>query len=141
MFTARIALARRDLIKADRAATQAVDMYTAARDRSPLRIRALSLLAAIRQQRGDVDAAKRYAREAVEAAQDVSRGFMHSEWVGSALLAQASVLRAQGDTQQARTAAAEAREHLLASVGAGSPAAKEAEALIEALGAPPPAAR
>jgi eukaryotic-like serine/threonine-protein kinase len=136
MFTARIALARRDLIKADHAATQAVDMYTAARDRSPLRIRALSLLATIRQQRGDVDSAKRYAREAVEAAQDVSRGFMHSEWVGSALLAQASVLRAQGDTQPARTAATEAREHLLASVGAGSPAAKEVETLIEALGAP-----
>jgi tetratricopeptide (TPR) repeat protein len=134
MFTARIALARRDLMKADRAATEAVEMYAAARDRSPLRIRALSLLASIRQQRGDLDSARRYAKEAVDAAQELSRGFMHSEWVGSALLAQAAVLRAQGDAGQARTLAGEAREHLVASAGPGAPVTKDAEALVEALG-------
>ena len=97
---------------------RAVEMYEAAPDRNLLLIRTLSLLATARQAAGGGVAARADAARAVELAREATKGFPHSEWLGSALLAQSEVHKAQGDLDAARAMALEARAQLDASVGA-----------------------
>ena len=96
---------------------RAVKMYEAAPDRNLLVIRALSMLATAQQAAGDGAAARATAARAVEQAREATKGFAGSEWLGSALLAQSEVHKAQGDLDAARAMALEARSQLAASVG------------------------
>jgi ATP/maltotriose-dependent transcriptional regulator MalT len=113
----KIALLRHKRADAVAHLERAVKMYEAAPDRNLLVIRALAMLATAQQAAGDGAAARATAARAVERAREATQGFTHSEWLGSALLAQSEVHRAQGEGEAARAMAAEARAQLEASLG------------------------
>jgi len=112
----------------------AIAVYVAAKDRNVDRIRAaapLRSLLGLRPQLGDHAAAQGHAGEAIESARAATRGFAQSEWLGSALLAQAIVLQAQGETARSKTLATEALEQLQESAGNDAPPTRESRALLQ----------
>jgi serine/threonine-protein kinase len=133
---ARAALARDDLPRARALLRSAMTVYDAAPDRSPGRTRALTLLARVEVRQGELAAAQQHATEAEQAARRISAGFAHSEWIGSALLAQGIVASARGDNAAAVTTLRDALEHLRRSAGDAAPATRETEALLARLQAP-----
>ena len=130
---ARAALARDDLPRARALLRGAMAKYDAAPDRSPGRTRALTLLARVEARQGELPAAQGHASEAVQAARLIAAGFTTSEWIGSALLAQAIVALAQGDTAAATAMLRDALEQLRDSAGDTAPATREAQALLARL--------
>ncbi|HSW27593.1 MAG TPA: protein kinase [Burkholderiaceae bacterium] len=130
---ARAALARDDLPRAYALLRGAMAKYDAAPDRSPGRSRALALLARVEARQGELPAAQGHASDAVQAARLIAAGFTTSEWIGSALLAQAIVALAQGDSAAATTMLRDALEQLRDSAGDTAPATREAQALLARL--------
>jgi serine/threonine-protein kinase len=126
-------LSRGDAAGARAALEGSVARYEAAPDRNLNVVRALSALAGAQQRAGDAASARATAATAVETARRAAVGFGTSEWLGSALLAQAGVLADQGDREGARAAVEEARRQLLASAGTHSPSLARAEALAKGL--------
>ncbi|HEY6513836.1 MAG TPA: protein kinase, partial [Burkholderiaceae bacterium] len=130
---ARSALARDDLPRARALLRGAMAKYDAAPDRSPGRTRALTLLARVEARQGELPAAQGHAGDALQAARQIAAGFTSSEWIGSALLAQAIVALAQGDSAAATTMLRDALEQLRDSAGDSAPATREAQALLARL--------
>jgi len=95
----------------------------------PNRMRALTLLARARLQQGDATAALASARDAVAQARTALTGFSHSEWLGSALLAEGMAMRSLGQGD-ADAVLRESASQLEASVGPDAPATREARALL-----------
>jgi hypothetical protein len=130
LLRGRVLLVRGDAAGAVVALEGAVKRYEAAPERNNAMLRALGELALARERQGDVAGALATAARAVEAARAATRGFAASEWLGSALLVQATVLRRQGDIAAARAAATEAQRQLAESVGPEAPATRQAEAIV-----------
>jgi serine/threonine-protein kinase len=128
----RAATARGDTAGARTALEKSAAMYEAAPDRNFNAIRALSELAVAQQEAGDGAAARATAAKAVDAARRATSGFEHSEWLGSALVAQAAVHAAQGDAA-ARGMLEEGRRNLLATVGPQGPALARADSVAQKL--------
>lgn len=95
----------------------------------PGRIRALTLLARAELQLGHAPAALELAERAVQEARMEATGFAHSEWLGSALLAQGVALRARGD-ERAPAVLREALAQLEPTVGDAAPSVIEARRLL-----------
>jgi tetratricopeptide (TPR) repeat protein len=100
---------------------EAVQDFASARDRNPLQVRAMSLLALCLDRTGDGARAREQAAQAVALARGNTAGLRESEWVGSALAAQAVIHARQGDAEFARAAATQARGHLEATLGEDAP--------------------
>ena len=130
MAQAQLALARGEPAVAHAALERAVAIFDAASDRNNLGIRAVTLLARTEQQLGALDDASAHATRAVAQARAAMGGFAHSEWLGSALVAQGLVERARGDAGAAQAAWRAAVAELEPTVGEGAPAAVEARRLL-----------
>ena len=113
----RSAIIRGDFAHARPLLQTSVGLYETAPDKSLNIVRALSALAMVQQRMGDGEAARASAARAVEIARKAGVGFDHTEWLGSALVAQGNVLAAQGDARGAAALFEEGRAHLLGSVG------------------------
>jgi len=111
---------RNDPAKARPLLQTSVGLYETAPDRNLGIVRALSAVARVQQQLGEREAALASAERAVGIARKAAAGFEHTEWLGSALVAQAIVLAAQGDPKAAAVLD-EGRAHLLGSVGPMGP--------------------
>jgi serine/threonine-protein kinase len=107
--------------------------FASARDRNPLQVRAMSLLALCLDRTGDGVGAREQAAQAVALARRNTAGLQESEWVGSALAAQAAIHARQGDAELARAAATEARRHLEATLGADAPNMRRWDAAMRAI--------
>ena len=127
------ALGRGDSGRAVVVLRAAVEKYEAAPDRNFNLVRAYSALAQAQQRSGDAVSARRSADKAVDLARKAATGFESSEWLGGALLAQATVLAAQGYRAAGQAALAESRKQLAGSAGARSPLLLRAEALAKDL--------
>jgi len=125
----RSAMARGDFGAAVPVLQKAVALYDAAPDRNLNLVRALSALALAQQEAGDAAGARTSAARAVEVARKAAAGFEHSEWLGSALVAQATVHAAQGDGAGARPMLDEGKRNLVGSAGPGSPMLARADAV------------
>jgi tetratricopeptide (TPR) repeat protein len=124
---------RGELDRARLGLEQAISMFDAAQDRNQNKIRALSLLAKCLNQLGDGVRAREAAAQAVASARQSTAGLDHSEWVGNALLAQAEIHHEQGEVELARSLAAEARNHLFASLGAEAPAMRKHDSILRVI--------
>ncbi|HEX5685909.1 MAG TPA: serine/threonine-protein kinase [Ideonella sp.] len=109
---------------------RAVSIYGAPERGEPARIRALTLLARAELQLGRVETALEVAERAVQQARSAAVGFNHSEWLGSALLAQGSALRARGDAQASAAVLHEALAQLVPTVGDEAPSVIEVRRLL-----------
>ncbi len=127
---AQLALAHLDLQRARAGLVRAVAIFDAAADRNRIGIRALTLLARTELQLGELDAAEAHAGRAVTQAREAKAGFNHSEWMGSALVAQGMVQRARGDGAAAQASWRAALTELQASVGDSAPATLEIRQLL-----------
>jgi serine/threonine protein kinase/tetratricopeptide (TPR) repeat protein len=107
---------------------RAVATFDAASDRNPLRIRALTQLAALEQQT-DPAGASRHAELALAGARELSKGLASSAWLGSALATRAQIQLAQGDKASARATVQEAIVQLSGAAGDDAPATRDARAL------------
>jgi tetratricopeptide (TPR) repeat protein len=126
-------LARGEAGRARTTLEGAVARYEAAPDRNLNLVRAHSALALAQQHSGEAASARRSADKAVELARKAAAGFESSEWLGGALLAQATVLAAQGYRAAALAALEESRKQLVGSAGTRSPLLARAEALAKEL--------
>jgi serine/threonine protein kinase/tetratricopeptide (TPR) repeat protein len=138
MTQAQLALARSDLHEAGARLKRAVAVFDGAAERNRYGIRALTLLARTQLQLGEIDAAEANARRAVAQAREAMAGFAHSEWLGSALVAQGLVQQARGDALAAQASWQAARVELQATVGESAPATADVRRLL-ADSIPPPA--
>jgi serine/threonine protein kinase len=123
-------IARGSLPDARNALTRAVAIFDAASEKNQASIRALTLLARIEQQLGDIDAARLHAELAVARARETMSGFAHSEWLGSALVAQGMVQQARGEPNMAQASWRAAANELEATLGDSAPATVEARHFI-----------
>ena len=130
LLAAQLSLAERQPAQAREQLLRAVAIFDAASEKSPLRSRALALLARTEQQLGDAAAATAHAALAVGQAREVSKGFASTEWLGAALVAQALVQQAQGDKAGAQATLREALPQLQGAAGDEAPATREARALL-----------
>jgi serine/threonine protein kinase/tetratricopeptide (TPR) repeat protein len=130
LAAAQLSLAQGDAAAARVQLARAVAIFDAAKDKSPLRVRALGELARSEQQSGDAAAATRDAAAAVIQARAAAPGLSGTAWLGNALLVQAVVQRAQGDPTVAQGTLREALEQLQASLGDGAPSTREARTLL-----------
>ena len=112
---------------------EAVKLFDAAHDRSPLRVRAMALLALSLDDSGEAARARQTAALAVASARKMTEGVPESEWVGSALLVQARVHEKQGDVEGARGMAREARRHLEPTLGLDAPVLRKWEPMMRRL--------
>ena len=128
--SAQLALARSDPRQARAALNRAVDIFGTARETNLIGIRALTLLARTELQLGDLDAAEAHARRAETQARQALAGFVHSEWLGSALVAQGMVQKSRGESVAARTFWSAALTELLATLGDSAPATVEVRRLL-----------
>jgi tetratricopeptide (TPR) repeat protein len=114
---AELALARSDPLHASATLERAVAIYETASEKNPTVIRALTLLARTELQLGERDAAQAHAERAIAQARNAMAGFEHSEWLGSALVAQGMVQHARGEIAAAQATWRAALVELQASVG------------------------
>jgi serine/threonine protein kinase/tetratricopeptide (TPR) repeat protein len=132
MTQAQLALTLGDLPAAHNGLRHAVKLFETTSTKSPIGIRALTLLARTEQQLGQLDAAEAHAALAVAQAREALTGFAHSEWLGSALVAQGLVQQARGDISAAQASWRAALEELQATVGDSAPAVTEVRGLLAA---------
>ena len=125
MVQAQLDLSRADLPQARDGLKQALAIFAAAGDKTSAGTRALTLLARTEQQLDELDAADADAARAVLQAREAMAGFAHSEWLGSALVAQGMVQHARGDAAAAQASWSAALTELRATVGDSAPATAE----------------
>ena len=109
--------------------SDANDHFASASDGNIVQIRALSWLARAESALGKSAEANRHADAAVAMARASLNGFRTSEWLGSALLAQAIVRKSDGAVDTARQSLAEAVTSLRATVGEEARSFQEAQKL------------
>lgn len=105
---------------------RAIERYAAATDRNPYLVRARILRVELLDAAGRREDAQAEMERTLQDARKFSAGFLHSEWMGRALLAQARLLKRHGDTAAALAVLAQARVELEASLGADAPVARDA---------------
>jgi eukaryotic-like serine/threonine-protein kinase len=127
---AQLALARADPPQARTLLKQAVTIFDAAAEKNGLGIRALGLLARTEQKLGDIDSAAADATRAVAQAREAMAGFEHSQWLGSALVAQGMVQEARGDSAAAQASWRAGFAELQATLGESAPATDEVRRLL-----------
>jgi serine/threonine-protein kinase len=127
------AMRQGDAAGAQRWLEEAVTLFKSASDRNPISTRALALLALVLDESGEKARAQETAALAVSTAREMTSGLAESEWVGSALLAQAKIHESQGDLASARKEVSEARRHLEGTLGMDAPAMRPWDAMIRRL--------
>ncbi len=127
---ARLAAALADLPQARALLLEAVAIFDAGSEPISDEIRALALLARTELQLGELDAAEVHAVRAVAQARDAMTGFDHSEWLGSALVAQGMVQQARSRSMAARESWQAALTDLQAAAGDTATATVEARTLL-----------
>ena len=130
LATAQLSLAQSQPAAAHVSLLRAVAAFDAAREPSPLRARALALLARTETELGDAGEAARHAELALQHSRDGAKGFASSAWLGDALVASALVQRARGDSAAAQASLREAATQLQGAVGPEAPAVRHAQALL-----------
>jgi serine/threonine protein kinase/tetratricopeptide (TPR) repeat protein len=130
--TAQLSQAQGQPAEAGQHLARAVELFGAASDKNPLRIRALGVLARSDLASGDMAAATRHANAAVDEARVAAKGLASSAWLGGALVAKAIVQQRQGDKAAAQASLHEAIDQLAGSVGKDAPATREARTLLAA---------
>ncbi|MGL4573267.1 MAG: hypothetical protein ACRCV9_00595, partial [Burkholderiaceae bacterium] len=125
----RAALVRQQPQEAHERLAAALSTFDSAGDHNPARISTLALLAQAQLQLKEFARAKESAEAALEAARAASKGLAHTEWMGSALMAQGSVQRVQGDPN-ARATLQQALEHFEIAAGPEAPPIKELRAAL-----------
>ncbi len=127
---ARVAVALADLPQARALLLEAVAIFDAGSEPISAEIRALALLARTELQLGELDAAEVHAVRAVAQARDAMAGFEHSEWLGSALVAQGLVQQARSEGMAAKESWQAALTELKAAAGDTATATVEARTLL-----------
>ena len=127
---AQLAAAKKLPDEARQHLAHAVTLFDAASDKSPLRIKALTLLADSDAQVGDAAAASAHAEAALTQARSAAAGLASSAWLGDALVAKARVQRAAHDDAAAQTSLREAVAQLSSALGDDAPATREAQTLL-----------
>jgi hypothetical protein len=107
-----------------------VDILDASKNKTRRGFSALTLLARTELQLGDLDAAQAHATQAVAQTRDALGGFAHSEWLGSALVAEGMVQQAHGQAAAAQASWQAALVELQATMGDSAPATAEARQLL-----------
>lgn len=123
-------------LKGDRAAARASwiaanDHFATGSDTKIGRIRALAWLARAEASLGDASGAMAHSESAVTIARNSMNGFASSEWLGTALFAQATARAAAGDTVGAQKSLAECIENLRSAVGEESVLLKDAKLMTK----------
>ena len=121
---AQLAMAQSQPDQARRQLQQAIAIFQAATERSPLQVRALGLLARVEQRLGDAAGASAHSLQAVAQARELAQDFTGSDWLADALLARAAVQQAQGDGAAAQATLRAAQGQLQAALGDAAPAAR-----------------
>lgn len=85
-----------------------LSIFEAAKEWNRNRLRTLTWLARADLELGDLAAARAHADQAAAQPRAALGGFVHSAWLGEALVAQAEVRRARGDASGSRSALEEA---------------------------------
>jgi serine/threonine-protein kinase len=130
MASAQLSIAQQQPTTARDRLLRAVGAFDAAKESSPLRIRALALLARTEAQLGEMQEADRHAVRAVQLAREAAKDFPHSLWLGEALLAQAAVLQSGGDKARAQASLGEAAVQLGGALGEQAPALRQVRAQL-----------
>ena len=130
LAAAQLSLAQAQPAAAREQLQRAVAGFDAARESSPLRARALALLARTEAQLGNPAEAARHAELALQQARQGAKDFASSAWLGDALIAVAQVQQARGDTALAQASLRKAAAQLQGAVGDEAPAARQAKALL-----------
>jgi len=129
-MAATLALQRHAPDEARALLLHALDQGQAITEWNPLRTRTLVLLARAEHERGDAAAAAARASEAVASAREFALDLPACGWLGEALLAQAVVQHAAGDSALARDTARQALAQLAQAGGPQTPAGHEARQLL-----------
>jgi len=135
MATGQEALAHGEVEAANRAFAKSVEIFDASPRFQPTRTLAVALLARTESTLGRQASALERVDEAVSRARALwlatkASGLAHSAWLGQALLAQAVIRKAAGQTDAARQSAEEALPHLQATMGDLAPETREAVAFL-----------
>jgi tetratricopeptide (TPR) repeat protein len=127
---AELALARGDLQAAHAALERALAIFDSAPALQPVRTRAAAMQARIELALGHPDVAAAHAEQAVSQARTLAKGFAHSQWLGSALVALGMVQKSRGEPAAAQATWRAALTELQATVGDSAPATAEARRLL-----------
>jgi tetratricopeptide (TPR) repeat protein len=135
LATGQEALAHGEVEAANRAFAKAVAIFDASLRFQPPRTLAAALLARTESTLGHHASAVSHVDEAVSRARSLwsassASGLAHSAWMGQALIAQAVVRKAAGQSDAARQSAEEALPHLRATMGDVAPDTREAVAFL-----------
>jgi tetratricopeptide (TPR) repeat protein len=130
LAAAQLSLAQAQPAAAREQLQRAVAAFDAARESSPLRARALALLARTESQLGEPAEAAKHAEMALQQARQGAKDFASSAWLGDALIAVAQVQQARGDAAQAGASLREAATQLKGAVGDEAPAARQVQTLL-----------
>ena len=131
------ALAHGEVKAAHLAFTKSIEIFDASQRAAADRILAATMLSRTEAALGLHESALKRTADTVLRATSMStavaaNGLPHSAWLGQALLAQAVVQRAAGQTDNARQSAEKALPHLLATMGERAPETREAVAFLSA---------
>jgi tetratricopeptide (TPR) repeat protein len=133
---AQLSIARGNLEDARQHLRDALIIFNGVHDRNPNELRAMALLTEVDLSLGDTVTASADAAEAVEKARAALSGFPGSVWMGRALQVQGEVLRAQRQTEAARTTLRQALNMLTQSAGENAPWTRQARAALASLSTP-----
>jgi serine/threonine protein kinase/tetratricopeptide (TPR) repeat protein len=130
---AQLAIARGKLQEARQHLHDALIIFEKVHDRNPNELRAMALLTEVDLGLGDTLAASADAAAVVEKARAALSGFPGSAWMGRALQVQGEVLRAQGQTEAAKTTLRKALDMLTQSAGKNAPWTQQTQAALASL--------
>jgi tetratricopeptide (TPR) repeat protein len=133
LTSAQLALSQDQVPLAKEHLEHAVTIFLEAKERNPIAVRALTLLARVDQRLGLTTQANERTAQALGWAREASAGFELSAWQGIAQLTQAVVLEAHGERGAAEAALALALPHLTASLGEQAPETIEARRMAAEL--------
>ena len=128
---AQLALAQNRPAKAREHIESALKIYASAKEVNGNEFRVMALRPSVDLLLGDKDSARQHAADAVRRAQEATKGFSSSAWLGSALLAQGLVYKAVGENESAMNILRQAADQLRESVGDDAPATRMAIAQLQ----------
>jgi tetratricopeptide (TPR) repeat protein len=125
----RFALAHGDAADAVRWTRRALDSFAAASPSQPSLVATQTFLARCLNVAGQFPEALVYSQRSLKTATDRLGDLQHSSAIGTAQLEAAIAHQGLGEVEAARTAVAQALEHLVATVGPDGPSTRRAERL------------